>query len=40
MSHKEGWSQTIRDLAASLREDDDSAREGLSAVRTALKELE
>ena len=40
MSHKEGWSQTIRDLAASLRDDDESAREGLSAVRTALKELE
>lgn len=40
MSHKEGWSQTIRELAANVRDKDENAREGLAGVRTALRELE
>lgn len=40
MSHAEGWSQTIRELAANVRDKDENAREGMAGVRTALHELE
>jgi hypothetical protein len=40
MSHDAGWSITLRDLAADTRDESQSAQEGLSAVRSAVNELE
>jgi len=40
MSHEVGWSISLVDLAADTREDTESDEEGLTAVRTAVKQLE